>query len=100
MSERGDATSELSVAMAKLAGAIGRRGASIATNGRATRALGLAIERQARAIATKAIAIERRSAAERMYLSVNEGFSEYYVCLLDEVRRLSAFGRRCVRYPL
>jgi hypothetical protein len=72
MSERGDETSEVSVAMAELADAMRSHGASIATNGGATRALGLAIGRQVRAIAKKALAIERFGNVEVAHLSVDD----------------------------
>jgi hypothetical protein len=73
MSKRGGATSEVSAAMTRLAGAMKRRGPSIATNGGATSARCIAIEKRVRAIATKALAIERGGALEGVHLSVNEG---------------------------
>lgn len=75
MSERGEATSEICVAMAELAGAMGRRRASIATNGGATRGHVLSIERQAPTIAKKTIAIERVGGLEEAHPSVDKGVS-------------------------
>jgi hypothetical protein len=71
-SERFDATSGISAAMTRLAGANEQRGPSIATNGGGTRRLGLSIEKQARAIATKALGIERSRRTRSAHPSVNE----------------------------
>jgi hypothetical protein len=62
--------------MTRLAGAIERRGSSIATKGGATSARCIAIEKQARAIAIKTLATERRDGVRVAHLSVNEGINQ------------------------